>query len=241
MKRITVKCIGLLFLLLLIMSPIHGCVTGTTQPVSGGPTPESKVALDSVTELEDRVIITLSGNSELSYTPYRLESPLRLVIDIPDASFDKPEKDVVVGNDTVSKISKLDMPVDGKNIARLEIYLAEDTNYFVAKPSDYQIRVEIQRLSAGPVTETTPVTPAAPAVTYPPATKIINIVADNEADGTMVTILADGSVENFESFVLEDPYRLVVDIKGLNNTFPGKEITVNGPDIKVIRIGTYPD
>jgi type IV pilus assembly protein PilQ len=241
MNRITVKCIGLLFLLLMIMSPIHGCVTGTTQPVSGGSPAENKVALDSVTELEDRVIITLSGNSELSYTPYRLESPLRLVIDIPDAAFDAPEKDIAVGNDTVSTISKLNMTSDGKNIARLEVYLAEDTNYFVAKPSDYQIRVEVQRLSAEPVAGTTPVTPAEPAVTYPPATKIINIVADKEADGTMVTILADGSVDNFESFVLESPYRLVVDIKGLNNTFPAKEITVNGPDIKVIRIGTYPD
>ena len=92
------------------------------------------------------MIITLSGNAELSYTPYRLESPLRLVIDIPDVAFDKPEKDVAVSSDTVSKISKLDMTSDGNNIARLEIYLTEDTNYFVAKPSDYQIRVEIQKL-----------------------------------------------------------------------------------------------
>jgi type IV pilus assembly protein PilQ len=244
MNKVAVKCIGLLFLLLMIMTPIQGCVTtGTTHPVSGGASPGNTVALDSIQQLDDRVIMTLSGNAELSYTPYRLESPLRLVIDIPDAAFDKPEKDVVVGTDTVSKISKIDMTSDGKTIARLEIYLTEDTNYFVAKPSDYQIRVEIQKLSASGAGETAPETPATVpvATTYPPATKIINIVADDEAEGTMVTILADGSVENFESFVLESPYRLVVDIKGLANTFPSKEIKVNGSDIKVIRVGTYPE
>ena len=81
MNKVAVKRIGLLFLLLMIVSPIQGCVTGTTQPVSGGPSPVNTVALDSIQELEDRVILTLSGNAELSYTPYRLESPLRLVID----------------------------------------------------------------------------------------------------------------------------------------------------------------
>jgi len=223
MNKVYVKRIGLLFLLLMILSPIQGCVTGTTQPVSGGPSPTNTVALDSVLELDDRVVVTLSGNAELSYTPYRLESPLRLVIDIPDATFDKAEKDVAVSSDTVSKLSKLDMTTDGKSVARLELYLTEDTNYFVAKPSDYQIRVEIQKLSAGGVTESVPETPATvPTTTYPPATKIINVVADEESDGTMVTILADGGVENFESFVLESPYRLVVDIKGLTNTFPTK-------------------
>jgi type IV pilus secretin PilQ/predicted competence protein len=243
MNKITVKCIGLIFLLMTIMSPIHGCVTTTTQPVSGGPSPQNKVALDSIKELDDRVVITLSGNAELNYTPYRLESPLRLVIDVPDAVFDKPEKDVTVGNDTISKLSKLNMTSDGKNVARLEIYLAQDTNYFVAKPSDYQIRIEVQKLSAAPITETTPETPVSTptATTLPPATKIINVVADDETDGTIVTILADGSVENFESFVLESPYRLVVDIKGLTNTFPTKEVKVSGSDIKAIRIGTYPD
>ncbi len=241
MNRITVKCIGLLFLLLMIMPPMHGCVTTTTPPVSGGPSLANTVTLDSISELDDRVIITLSGNTALNYTPYRLESPLRLVIDIPDVAFDKPEKDVVVGNDTISKISKLDMTSDGARIARLEIYLAEDTNYFVAKPSDYQIRIEVQKLSAAGEIEATPVTPTPTSMTFPPATKIINVLADDQTDGTLVTILADGSVDNFESFVLESPYRLVVDIKGLTNTYPGKEIRVNGSDIRVIRIGTYPD
>ena len=243
MNKITVKCIGLLFLLSMIMSPIHGCVTGTTKPVSGAPSSENKVALDSIRELDDRVIVTLSGNAELNYTPYRLESPLRLVIDIPDAAFDKSEKDIAVGNTTISKVSKVDMTSDGVKVARLEIYLIEDTNYFISKPSEYQIQVEIQKLSGAPITETAP----QPAVsepsktTFPSATKIINIVADKEVDGTMVTILTDGRVENFESFVLEGPYRLVVDIKGLKNTFPDKEIIVGGSDVKVMRIGTYPD
>ncbi len=32
-----------------------------------------------------------------------------------------------------------------------------------------------------------------------------------------------------------------MDIKGLKNTFPDKEIKVSGADVKVVRIGTYPD
>ncbi len=99
------------------------------------------------------------------------------------------------------------MTSDGVKIARLEIYLTEDTNYFISKPSDYQIQVEVQKLSGAPVAETTPTAPVSEptTTTFPPATKIINIVADSETDGTLVTILTDGNVENFESFVLESP------------------------------------
>ncbi len=75
------------------------CHRHDTAGFRGGTVTEKTVTLDSIKEMEDRVIVTLSGNAELSYTPYRLESPLRLVIDIPEAAFDKSEKDIAVGNE----------------------------------------------------------------------------------------------------------------------------------------------
>ena len=237
------RYLGVVFLLPVFIAPIHGCATGQTLPTSEVPASAGSVSLDSVKELEDRVIIIVTGNSMLNYTPYRLESPLRLTVDIPDAVFVGAGADVTVGNNTVSKISKRDITSDGKNVARLEIYLVSDTNYFISKPSDYQIQIEIQKLTGAATEEARPSEGVSGPVktSFKSATKIINIVAEDSTDGTLVTVLTDGSVENFESFVLEDPYRLVVDIKGLKNSFPSKEISVAGSDIKVVRIGTYPD
>jgi type IV pilus secretin PilQ/predicted competence protein len=238
------RCLGVLFALSLLASPIHGCATGGTPPTGVAGAPENSITLDSVRELDDSVAILVTGTGVLNYTPYRLESPLRLVVDVPDAVFVDAGVDVPVEGGTVSKISKRDMTSEGKKVARLEIYLVGDTNYLISKPSENQIQIEIQKPTGGTAVEE----PAPPAVgrepvrmTFPPATKIINVVADDSADGTLVTILTDGSVENFESFVLEDPFRLVVDIKGLKNTFPTKEVKVGGGDVKLIRIGTYPE
>ena len=238
-----VKGFGVLLLLSALIVPIHGCATGGAKPAVGVPSAENSVALGPVKELEDRTVIAITGNAGLSYTPYRLETPLRLVVDIPDASFVDPNMDVEVGNDTISKMSKLDMTSDGKKVARLEIYLVQDTNYFITKPSDTQIQVEIQKPTGAVGEETAPskIVTEPTKATFPPATKIINIVADDSSDGTLVTVLTDGSVDTFESFVLETPYRLVVDVKGLKNDFPTKEIKVGGTDIKAIRVGNYPD
>ncbi len=237
------KGFGVLFILSALIVPIHGCATGGAKPATGVPSAENSVTLGPVKELEDRTVIAITGNTALNYTPYRLETPLRLVVDIPDAVFVEPNVDVEVGNDTISKMSKLDMTSDGKKVARLEIYLVQDTNYFITKPSDSQIQVEIQKPTGAVGEETTPskIVSEPTKTTFPPAKKIINIVADDTSDGTLVTVLTDGSVENFESFVLETPYRLVVDVKGLKNDFPSKEIKVGGSDIKAIRVGTYPD
>ncbi|MBN1573930.1 MAG: type IV pilus secretin PilQ [Deltaproteobacteria bacterium] len=208
------------------------------------------VQLESVTEMKDKVIISLKSEGKLDYTPYRLESPLRLVVDMPNALFEESEKKVSVENGTISTINQKNMTTDGKNVARLEIYLVGDTNYLIPEQVGNTLKIEIQRLDGagtsaledGAVPKTGEVAPKTEEKKWTnSATKIINVEKSDDVSGTKITIFADGYVKDFESFVLEDPYRLVVDISGVKSSYPNKSIEVGSKDVKNIRIGIHPD
>jgi type IV pilus assembly protein PilQ len=223
---------------------ISSCATtGGGTGVSKTP-PSTTVSIDSVTELQDRYVILLKSATLINYTPYRLDSPSRLVVDVIDATFLESGEDIIIGGETISEVRMMDLVSDGTAVARMEIHLATETNYFISKPQENQIKVEVQK-SPGTYTASPPVTetPVVPEeeVWDVPATRIINIVTESDYKGTSVAVVADGSVENYESFVLDDPYRLVVDVKGLTSNFPKNELSVDGDDVSAIRIGIHPD
>ncbi len=221
---------------------VNSCATTSGGKVESISESGATVAIESITELEDRIVVLLKSQSPLNYTPYRLESPLRLVVDITNASFVDSGTNIVVDNGTIDEIKIFDMTSEGRTISRMEMYLLGETNYFISKPEDNQIKIEIQKI-AGTYTESpAPVIDTSIKEEWKtPATRIINIVTDEDSLGTTVTVLTDGRVDDFESFVLDDPYRLVVDIKNLTSNFPKNEIKVGGTDIDDIRIGIHPD
>ena len=234
-----------LSLLMAVVLYMPGCVT--TGSVSDTSTTKTGtiVAIESLTEMEDKVVILISANSEINYTPYRLDSPLRLVVDIPDAVFANPTEELPVNDGTITTIRKMDISPDGDSVARMEIYLAGDAGYFISKPQDNQIQIEIQKVtdtfteSSVSFEETTVTTEE--TVWEEPATKIINVVTEEDPTTTKISIIGDGRMDNFEYFTLDDPARLVLDVNGLSSNFPNKEIDVGTEDIDSIRVGIHPD
>ena len=247
------------FLSLLAISflVLSSCVTtGSGTSTSGA---DLSVDVTSISEYDDRFIILLETDASVTYTPYRLESPLRLVVDIPDAVFTESGTEPIADNDTITEIKKLDYDSDGISVARLEIYLSDDTNYYMSKPQDNQVQVEIQKIDPSAMTsetsedmpgtfddtDTTPQyeipEPAETTVWDTPATKIINIVTDSDVDGTSVTILGDGAMLDYETFVLDDPHRLVIDFSGLSSNYPNETIPVESQDISAIKVGIHPE
>ena len=93
------------FLSLLAVSimVLSSCVTtGTGTSTSGA---DLSVDVISVSEDDDRFIILLEADASITYTPYRLESPLRLVVDIPNAAFLEVGTESIVDNVTITAVS----------------------------------------------------------------------------------------------------------------------------------------
>jgi len=93
---------------------------------------------------------------------------------------------------------------------------------------------------AAPPSATVPSTPALPVPTGP-AKKLLDIAVDPRSDRTVVTIVTDGEVGDYNAFTLEKPARIVVDLWKLGNLYPSSRLQVNSQGIKGIRLGQHPN
>jgi len=83
--------------------------------------------------------------------------------------------------------------------------------------------------------------PAAPAGPATPASRLSDIAVTSTDDGVLVHLVADGVVGSAESFVLEDPDRLVLDLPGLTNSASPARRAVEGERVARVRVGAHPD
>jgi len=82
-----------------------------------------------------------------------------------------------------------------------------------------------------------PEEPAPTPVTAPQATALVGVEATPDA----VRLLADGRMPEVETFALEDPARLVIDLPGIENRrLPGR-IPVEGERVARVRVGQHAD
>ena len=83
--------------------------------------------------------------------------------------------------------------------------------------------------------------PAPAMVTAQPATTLTGVSTTNTTDGVLVHLEADGSVANLETFTLENPDRLVIDMPGLKSKVGSPTTKVGTPQVKQIRVGAHDD
>jgi type IV pilus assembly protein PilQ len=74
-----------------------------------------------------------------------------------------------------------------------------------------------------------------------PAREILNITAEQKDDLVRFEILADGRVGNYNSFKMDSPARLVVDLLELGGQKSQRSIKVQNPYIREVRVGRHPD
>ena len=73
------------------------------------------------------------------------------------------------------------------------------------------------------------------------AKEITEITLEKKDDSVRFRILADGKLGNYDSFKLDSPPRLVIDIWDVNSKSLKKRIKLPNPYIKEIRVGQYND
>jgi len=79
-------------------------------------------------------------------------------------------------------------------------------------------------------------TAAAPAA---PATTLQSVTVESTTGGAVIRLEADGTIISAETFQLEGPDRLVVDLPGLTNAVTTKQIDVGTDELARVRIGTH--
>ena len=106
---------------------------------------------------------------------------------------------------------------------------------------------EISEIKAEQATETPrlfeeePVAPAQPIAEEPvaPASKILNIQQTASGEDFNVSIIGNGRFDNYNTFILTDPPRLVLDLFGVQSTEIREALILDGPWVRRIRLGLH--
>ena len=236
--------------------------TQAAEEVKPGSSEKVSVEYVNVVGDGDRVLIGTSG--QVKYTVFKLSDPPRLIIDMPGIDLSKVVSPMQVGNDYLGEITAVTYG-DDKDIGRIVIALNGNIDHEV-KTGDNSILVSLSKIAAEqPVgsiiaasseTVTEVALEAAPekaeeAVQAEPsaqeaspakaATKVLNVSSSRQDGNTVIKIATDGLAANFNSFVLSDPARIVVDVLGVSNSTGKDSQTLKDSYVKNVRIGSYAD
>ena len=83
--------------------------------------------------------------------------------------------------------------------------------------------------------------PAQPIAEEPvaPASKILDIQQTVSGEDLDVYIIGNGRFDNYNTFVLPDPPRLVLDLFGVRSTEVKDALILDGPWVRRIRVGLH--
>ena len=83
--------------------------------------------------------------------------------------------------------------------------------------------------------------PSAPGAAQPagaPGATIREVTVSKSPYNTTIKASVDGAIENYNSFKLNDPFRIVVDVWGVAQGTAASEIPVGTPQVKAVKIST---
>lgn len=208
----------------------------------------SNIAVDKSGDTA-KVLIEGEGTSRIAYTAFKLSEPIRLVIDIPDTDIDKVKEPVVVENNIITNITtaQFDKEQAGTKIGRIVIGLKNDADYKVDL-QEGKLLVSLTAITHSEVkieekkeSHNSAISPQNETKKDAKITAIETV--KKEKDLTQIMVLADGDIGSYNTFELDDPSRLVVDIWGVGTSIDdkNKETNIGGSHIKKVRLGEHKD
>jgi type IV pilus assembly protein PilQ len=188
-------------------------------------------------QVGDSFLVTVRSDSPLTYTAYELINPLRVVLDVADASLaDSAGLPKRVSQGPVSEITGRMIDEQEPFITRIELILSEDRAYVVER-ADSSIVV---KFAATPVTAK-PEKKETPAAARPPAAQssksarqaasfIDDVIVTTEAGTTRVLLKAAGPIQGHRHAQLPKgsglPHRLYIDIPDVRMKDNARQIHV---------------
>ena len=229
--------------LIFLIHALVSCARGPTRLVAPETMEGVPIKIKEISFREEptytRVII--EGSEPLKYTFFKLlTDPLRIAIDIPGGEFEDIPVPIEVNNGTLTQIDI--GRFEGKG--RIEIGLTKTVNYNITKV-EKKLFVDVERtVAVGVAREEVEVTeekiPPEAVEIKAKAEKITRVSVDKGEKGVHVTLIADGKIGDYDSFKLEKPPRLVIDVWNVKKAYPKSLIQVNHPLLKRVRLGKHP-
>ncbi len=229
--------------LIFLIHTLISCARGPTKPTAPETMEGVPITIKEISFREEPTYtrIIIEGSEPLKYTFFKLlTDPLRIAIDIPNGEFADIPIPIEVNNGTLTQIDI--GQYEGKG--RIEIGLTKTVNYNITKV-EKKLFVDVERL--GPVEVAEEKVEVAEEKIPPEAVEIkakaknINqILVDKERKAVHITLIADGKIGDYNSFKLEKPSRLVIDVWNVKKAYPKNLIQVDHPLLKRVRMGKHP-
>ena len=191
---------------------------------------------------EQDTLVTISGSKPLTYTAVKLQTPLKIMVDMPDCTMEKTMGPGGVDSDLVSEVTSQAIQKAERNYLRVEIALKKDVTYTVnAELSNLIIRMTAaaepaQKAEAEAETEAeTPQTAALPAEREG---KIVDL--EIRTDDVGFTVVADDMISSYNTIQLDNPARLVIDIPGVKDGLAKTLYSPRSSLVDKIKVGQHP-
>jgi type IV pilus assembly protein PilQ len=249
---------GFVFLLLLTGCATENALVQTPRPETPAPVAKvSTIQKVSFTEEENYTRIKIEGSETIAPPFYKLLSdPLRIAIDVPNIDLKQIKSPLKIENGTIGEVQTTQYDDKG----RIEISLLQMTNYNISK-EEKNLIIDVEKVkkvvkakevkkeeetiketkAEAPAVEPKKEEPPPPPTVVNKAKDVVNVLFEEKNDFITFNIIADGRLENYDSFKLDSPARLVLDIWGVGSRYPQKSIKIKSPFVKEVRIGQHPD
>lgn len=215
-----------------------------TRPAS---TPESPELKDiEILPQDDQCTVLVTTGVQPAYTIFKLTNPARIIIDLPDIDIGTFQETLPVGNDHITLIKCANMQDQSRSFLRITMYLALDVSYNASSENN-TIKIMLSSAASDNSTPTAAKAAASPARSDHAATpqrelfKITDISTRTTEEETIVSIAANKAIQDYKTYSLQRPSRLVVDIPRAGTTL--RRIPLVGLEglLDTIRIGRKAD
>ena len=242
------------FVGILCAGVMAGCAMQPTQVKAPEAGPVVTVTDVSVTELAETTRIAVTADGPLSYTAFKLEEPLQLIVDLADTNLGAFAGPRDVGLDPVGAIVA-EQAGEGGKIARLSLVLSRSAEYQIHRDDERTLLIDFAKEPPAPVeppvaqeveppappAPAPPAEPQRPAATAPSHPRVTAVRIVPKPTFVDVQIEADGPLAQPRVFAVGGN-RLVVDLPDARSAVKSATIKAEANTlVRQARIGQHRD
>lgn len=224
----------------------YGCNPNRQSPPTSS-TPKQIIAI-GVAEAEDSWNCVITGNIELTFSAINNLSPAGLLLYFHDTSLRLAAGEPLTAANEIIGFIEAEEFMKGKiTNSRILIGLNVARPYRIT-PNSTGIKISFPKLlaesvdSAGPLETPAIAEPPATLDDVPTATLLKQVSAVPMKDYIIINLEADGAIQDYRSFSIDNPARIVFDLNNLESRLSqAPTIPIDSQWVKQIRYNLYPD